>query len=98
MTIAKTFDTEVDKKKFPRTYIIIIAVVLFTLTLIEIWASNTVIAHGERYEKLSYLEKNLIMENLILENEIAKNSSLNLVASKSAELGFLNPVSIQYIR
>ena len=68
------------------------------LTLTEIWATNTVIAYGERFEKLSVLDKNLKTENQILENNIAKNSSLNSIASKSAQLGFYANQSIQYIR
>lgn len=98
MTIIKTFDTEENKSKLPKNYIVITIASLFTLILIQIWTSNAVIVYGERYEKLQALEKNLRMENQILENEIAKDSSLNVVASKSAELGFYNNQSIQYIR
>lgn len=81
-----------------KKYLILTVISLFTLTMIEIWVSNTVIAYGEKYEKLSVLEKNLKMENQILENEIAKNSSLKSVASKAAELGFSAHSGIQYIR
>lgn len=84
--------------KFPRTYIVAVIAGLFVLTLIKIWASNTAVAYGEKYEKLFALEKNLKMENQILENEIATNSSLATIASKSAELGFSPFGSIQYIR
>ena len=98
MTIIKTFDTEESKSKFPRSYIIIVVATLFTLAVIEIWASNTVIDYGGKYEKLFTLEKSLKMENQILENEVARNASLNVIASKSAELGFSAVQSIQYIR
>lgn len=98
MTIIKTFDTEENQKKFPRKYMVLAAVCLFALVLVEIWASNTVIAYGEKYEKLSVMEKNLKMENQILQNEIARNSSLNVIATRSSELGFLSPQSIEYIR
>lgn len=97
MTIIKKFDTS-NKKKFPKKYIILTIVGLFTLTLIEIWANNTAITFGDQYEKLSALEKNLKMENAILENDIAKNSSLQQVSSKAAQLGFSPQLSIQYIR
>lgn len=98
MTIIKTFDTEENQKKFPRKYMVLAAVCLFALVLVEIWASNTVIAYGEKYEKLSVMERNLKMENQILQNEIARNSSLNVIATRSSELGFLSPASIEYIR
>jgi hypothetical protein len=98
MTIIKKFEPAEKKNKFPKKYIILATISLLFLTLIEIWASNTVVAFGEKYEKLSTIEKNLKIENLILENEIASNSSLKTIASKSAELGFSKLQSIQYIR
>lgn len=97
MNIVKKFEPEY-KRKFPKKYIVLTVISLFSLTLIEIWVSNTVIAYGEKYEKLADLEKNLNMENQILENEIAKNSSLKSIVSKGAELGFSSSPSIQYIR
>lgn len=97
MTIVKTFDTQ-ETKKFPRKYIILTLICLVTLVLVEIWASNTAIAYGEKYEELSVLEKKLKIQNQILENEIATNSSLKMIATKSAQLGFSNHQSIQYIR
>ena len=98
MTIIKTFDTEENKNKFPKKYIILSILGLFMLTIIEIWASNTAVAFGESFEKLSLSEKNLKMENQILKNEIAKKTSLSNIASRSAELGFSVSQSIQYIR
>lgn len=99
MTIIKTFDTDENShKKIFGKYLYLVVISFFALILINIWANNTVIAYGEKYEKLAALEKNLRMENQILENEIAKNSSLGTVATKSAELGFSQSDSIQYIR
>lgn len=98
MTIIKTFQTEETKKNLPKRYIVLTIVGLITLSLIEIWASNVVIAYGEKYEKLSSTEKNLMIENQILENNIAQSSSLKEIATKSAELGFSSDQSIQYIR
>lgn len=99
MTIIKTFDTdESSQKKIFGKYLYLVVISFFVLILIEIWINHTVIAYGEKYEKLSALEKNLTMENQILENEIAKSSSLGTVATKSAELGFSTTYSIQYIR
>lgn len=99
MTIIKTFDTdESSKKKIFGKYLYLVVVSFFILILIGIWINHAVIVYGEKYEKLSALEKNLKMENQILENEIAKDSSLGTVATKSAELGFSTTQSIQYIR
>ena len=98
MTIIKTFETEEQKNKFPKKYIVLTIVGLFMLTIIEIWASNTAVAYGEKFEKLSNQEKNLKMENQILKNEIAKKTSLSTIASESAELGFSTSLNIQYIR
>lgn len=98
MTIIKKFDTEIPKKGFSKKYLVTLIACLFILMLAQIWASNNVVEYGERFEKLSVLKKNLTMENQILENEIAKHRSLTDIASKSAELGFSEPQSIQYIR
>ena len=97
MTIVKTFDTQ-EPISFPRKYIILTVICLIALIVVEIWASNTAIAYGEKYEELSILEKKLKIQNQILENEIATNSSLKMIATKSAQLGFSNHQSIQYIR
>ena len=100
MTIIKKFEPEEQKSgnAGSKKYIGLIAIVLFALTLIEIWASNTVVVYGGKFEKLSGAANQLAMENQILENEIAKRTSLSNIASKSAELGFIPPQSIQYIR
>lgn len=98
MTIIKKFDTEQPKKNFSKKYIAMVVGSLFLLMFVQIWASNNVVTYGEKFDKLSMLAKTLSLENQILENEIAKGKSLDNVASKSAELGFSSPQSIQYIR
>lgn len=98
MTIIKKFEPIEQKKNNYAKYILIIVASLFTLTLGEIYVSNSVIAYGEKYEQLFSLENNLKMENQIIENEIAKSSSLSVIATKSAELGFSGSQSIKYIR
>lgn len=98
MTIIKTFDTEEPKKSFPKKYIVLTIFSLVILSLVEIWANNTVIAYGDKYDKLASAEKGLRMENLILENNIAQSASFKEIATKSAELGFSSIQSIQYIR
>lgn len=98
MTIIKKFEPEQTKKSFSKKYIALSLGCLFILMLAEIWASNNVVAYGEKFDRLSSIAKLLSLENQILENEIAKRESLTNVASKSAELGFSQPESIQYIR
>ena len=98
MTIIKKFDTEIPEKSFSKKYISLVVSCLFMLMLVEIWASNNVVTYGEKLDRLSSLTKTLNLENQILENEIAKKMSLNNIASRSAELGFSVPESIQYIR
>jgi len=98
MTIIKKFDPVEPGKSFGRKYIIVAAVGLFILMLAQIWASNNIVSYGEKMERLLTLEKSLNMENQLLENEIAKRGSFFAIASKSAELGFSEPESIQYIR
>jgi len=98
MTIIKKFDPEEPKKGFSKKYISLLSSFLFALILVEIWTNNNVVVYGEKFEKLSQLAKQLNLENQILENQIAKYTSLGSIASKSAQLGFSTPESIQYIR
>ncbi|MEK7616836.1 MAG: hypothetical protein AAB414_02190 [Patescibacteria group bacterium] len=99
MTIVKKFDTKNGvKPKFPRFLVGVVSLFLLILVLIEIWLSNTTVEYGSKFEKMAALEKVLEMENQMLRSEIAKHSSLFSISSKSAELGFSPPQSIQYIR
>ncbi|MCR4306020.1 MAG: hypothetical protein NUV73_02975 [Candidatus Daviesbacteria bacterium] len=98
MTIIKKFEPEEPRKSFSKKYIIFIVLSFLIMMVFEIWVSNNVVTYGEKFDKLSSVAKTLALENQILENEIAKTISLNEVASKSAELGFSEPQSIQYIR
>ncbi len=98
MTIIKKFEPVEEKKGCSKKYICLITAALFVLMLAEIWASNNVVEYGEKLEKISSLSKTLDTENQLLETEIAKGQSLNTIASRSAELGFSPPESIQYIR
>lgn len=98
MTIIKKFEPDNKRNKFPKKYIAVTILSFVILTVIEIWASNTLVTYGDKFENLSSLSKALEMENRILENEIAKHASLDSIASKSASLGFFTSESIQYIR
>lgn len=97
MTIIKKFESQ-EGKRFSKKYVAFIVFSLLTLVVLEIWVQNSLVLYGEKFEKMSELERMLKMENQILENEIAKEVSLNNLASKSAELGFSKPENIQYIR
>lgn len=97
MTIIKKFETEEPNKKLPKKYISLGLFSLFLLILVEIWVNNNAVAYGENYERLSKITKNLSLENQLLENEIARQKALYRLASKSAELGFAEPESIEYI-
>ena len=98
MTIIKKFEPEEPKKGFSKKYISSLAIFLFALILVEIWINNNVVVYGEKFENLSAVAKQINLENQILENQIAKYTSLGSIASKSAQLGFSAPESIQYIR
>lgn len=91
MTIVKKFEV-------PKFWVGLLSLFLLVLVLIEIWVSNQTISFGAKFEKISVLERILDMENQLLENEIARSASLLNISSKSAELGFLKPSSVQYIR
>lgn len=97
MTIIKKFEPQ-EGERFSKKYVAFIIFSLLSLIVLEIWVQNSLVLYGEKFEKMSELERILKMENLILENEIAKEASLNNLASKSAELGFSKPDNIQYIR
>jgi len=98
MTIIKKFDPVEPNKKISKKYISLVVGGLFLLMVIQVWVNNNVVTYGEKFEELSALKKTLSLENQILENKIAKKESLTDIASKSAELGFSEPESIQYIR
>lgn len=94
MTIVRQQDSKKPQKK----YLILLGLLLTILAVFEIWANNTVVTYGERFENLYKLQKALQMENQILENDIAKLTSLSKIASRSASLGFSAPEEIEYIR
>ena len=100
MTIIKTFEIEEQKPVNSKIKKILIGLgaVFISVVLIKIWVSNTLLIYGEKFASISQMEQQLKMENLLLKNEIARLSSLHLIASRSAELGFSNVSNVQYIR
>mgnify|MGYP001619516847 CR=1 FL=1 len=98
MTIIKKFEPEKQEPKFPKFWVGLVSIFLFCLVLISIWVNTATVSYGSQFEELEVMQQQLLMENQILENEIAKNASLINISSKSAELGFVSPKSVQYIR
>lgn len=96
MTIIRQFDLE-EEKKFPKKMAFLVSFALLGLVIAEIWANNTLASFGKRFEDIQVMDQSLRLENQILENKIAEVSSLNNIASKSAELGLGSPKSIQYL-
>ncbi|MBI2600905.1 hypothetical protein HYW42_03030 [Candidatus Daviesbacteria bacterium] len=100
MTIIKTFDNGyVETSSWrKRRYLLPVGLLLVLLMLAEIWANNTLVTYGEKFESISRLRLSLEIENQVLENKIAKESALSHIATESATLGFSQVESIQYIR
>ena len=101
MTIIHKFEPEKEKKEGiwkTRKFAAVIGIFLSGLILAEIWVANTLANFGEKFEKISSLQKSLEQENLLLENKIATYSSLQNIASKSGTLGLNPPKSVKYIR
>lgn len=99
MTIIRKFETEeINSTSWKSKKISLMAgLMLVFLVVLEIWASNTLVSFGEKYAKISKLEKALAQENKILENHIAKEASLNNIASAAASLGLNKPRSVKYL-
>lgn len=93
-----TIQTKSLFPSFSKKFIFLAAAGLTILIIVQIWASNTAVIYGEKFDAVSALQQSLYMENQILENEIAKRASLSNIASKSAMLGFFKLVDVQYIR
>lgn len=100
MTIIHTFEIEETKPIFfgwNKKVVVVGAILLMSLTVLEIWANNTLVNYGEKLEEISQMQDQLQLENQILENKIAVESSLSHIASSSSELGLASPKSIQYL-
>lgn len=96
MTIIKKFNIE-EQKRFPKKMTFLSVLLLVVLSIMQIWANNTLAIYGAKLEEISQIDQSLQMENQVLENKIAILSSLNNIASKSATLGLGTPKSVQYL-
>lgn len=70
---------------------------LGTLVVLQIWANNTIVNYGDKFEEIRQRETNLRLENQILENEIATTLSLDNIASASSTLGLEPSKDVQYL-
>ncbi len=99
MTIIKTFENNYVEPSWKRRKYLFPTALLFVLMMLaEIWASNTLVTYGEKFENISRLKITLELENQVIENNIARASALSHIASESATLGFSQVNQIQYIR
>lgn len=101
MTIIRKFELEENKKipLFNNKRIIALGVIFLGLLLvIQIWVSHQVASFGRDFKKIEEVEKSLRFENKLLELEINKRKALQAISSSSAELGFIVPKAVQYIR
>lgn len=85
-----------EKIKDWRKYLIVGFGTILILSIIEIWASNTTASLGEKLVQIDKLQQEISWENLRLENDLASRSSLDYIASASANLGFYKAKTIQY--
>lgn len=85
-------------KKITTGYIIVSIIGLLLLAILQIWANNTLASYGAKLEEISVLENQLRLDNQVIEVKIAQLSSLTHIASKSAELGFVPIVKVEYIK
>ena len=76
----------------------VITLSVIALIVVEIWVSHTVANFGEKFKTIETVKKTLVSENKFLENQIAQRSSMQYIASQSAQLGFSAPKNIKYIR
>lgn len=79
-----------------RKYLIVGFGTILILSIIEIWASNTAASLGEKLVQVNKLQQEISWENLKLENDLASLSSLDYIASVSANLGFYKAQTVQY--
>ncbi len=85
-----------EKIKDWRKYLFIGFGIVLMLSIIKIWATNTTVSLGEKLVQINKLQQEISWENLKLENDLASLSSLDYIASVSANLGFYKVKTIQY--
>lgn len=81
-----------------KKYIYLACLGLLLLGVLEIWINNTLVTFGAKYEKITMLQEELMLENQLLEEDLAIELSLVNIATKSVGLGFLKPKDVKYLR
>lgn len=76
--------------KKPVLLILILIITVMTLSIVRIYVSNNIATSGVILGKLQEKISKLQTENAILAQNVYENSSLNTIASKAAEFGFVS--------
>ena len=82
------------RTRYILSYIICIALVIFTLFTAQIVFASNLAVDGQKKSKVDEQIKVLEAQNTILKIEIAKESSLTSLVKKAKDLGFKNPEDI----
>lgn len=70
--------------------ILILIIIVATLSIVRIYVSNNIATSGVILGKLQEKIGKLQTENAVLSQNVYENSSLTVIASKAAELGFVS--------
>lgn len=90
--------------KFPQTLLIsrkilvALVILLFLVSLLEIWLVNRLATYGTEISKIQYSAEGLKRENQVLKNQIDEQSSLTVNYRKAAELGFGSIKNVYYLK
>lgn len=95
MNLLKNFEPE---KNFKRKYLPFILVIVISVVVLEIWATNRLATYGEKITELERSRVGLEMENQLLEKEIAEKASLYENEKISKKLGFGEIKNIEYLK
>lgn len=90
--------------KFPQSLLIsrkilaVLLVLLFLVSLLEIWLVNRLATYGMEISKMQYSAEGLKRENQVLKNQIDEQASLTVNYQKAAELGFESIKNVYYLK
>lgn len=82
---------------FRRKILIFLVLLIFLISIIEIWVVNRLSTYGEQINKLSQTKTSLTLENQILKNQISQKGSLQEIGQKAAGLGYEKIKNVEYI-
>lgn len=72
--------------------------IIVVIFILEIWAVNRLSTSGYKIQEIKVSQAELSLENQLLKNEIAQLISLNFLASKVKEYGFIPSHDIEYLQ